>query len=238
MNQRIQKIISAAGIASLREAERLIKEGRVTVNGRTASLGDNADGQSDVIFLDGKRVVPLKDKIYIMLNKPRGYVTTLRDERGRRCVADLVRDVGTRLYPIGRLDLNSEGLLLMTNDGDAANALMHPSHGIIKTYRVTVSGENVPGGIQRLKQEFELDGKTILAASVKTCGQTDGRAVIEIGIAQGLNRQIRRMCDLAGLKVHRLLRISEGELRLGSLSSGEWRYLTEKETEYIRNMIE
>lgn len=238
MIQRLQKIISAAGISSRRAAEKLISDGRVTVNGRTAALGDSADPEADVIAVDGKAISAVEQRVYIMLNKPRGYVTTLSDERGRKCVSDLVKDAGTRLYPVGRLDMDSEGLLLLTNDGEAANALMHPSHGVVKTYRVTVSGEEVEKSAARLEDEFRFDGRSIRAVKVKTVGISNSRAVVEIGITQGLNRQIRRMCEQAGLRVHRLCRISEGNLQLGALRSGKWRYLTAEEVEYIKHMVE
>ncbi len=236
MVQRLQKIISAAGITSRRAAEKLISDGRVKVNGVTAILGDSADPEVDVITVDEKAISADEPRVYIMLNKPRGYVTTLSDEHGRKCVSDLVADAGVRLYPVGRLDMDSEGLLLMTNDGSAANALMHPSNGIIKTYLVTVSGAETEKSIDRLKDEFLLDGRRVRAASVKTTSLSDDRAVIEIGIMQGLNRQIRRMCEMAGLRVHRLRRIEEGNLHLGSLRSGKWRYLTADEVEYIKYM--
>ena len=238
MIQRLQKIISAAGVSSRRAAEKLISDGRVTVNGEPAALGDSADPDADIIAVDGKTISTGGQKIYIMLNKPRGYVTTLSDEQGRKCVSDLVRDVGVRLYPVGRLDMDSEGLLLMTNDGEAANALMHPSHGVVKTYLVTVSGDKLEESIARLEGDFLLDGRSVRAQKVKTVSFSDGRAVVEIGITQGLNRQIRRMCGQAGLRVHRLRRISEGNLHLGSLRSGKWRNLTAGEVQYIKNMTE
>lgn len=238
MQQRLQKIISAAGAASRRAAEKLIMEGRVAVNGRTAVLGESADPESDVITLDGRLLSVDEPRMYIMLNKPRGYVTTLSDDRGRKCVSELVKDAGTRLYPVGRLDMDSEGLLLMTNDGAAANALMHPSHGVSKTYRVTVSGSGLESSIERLRGEFELDGKRVRAAEVRVVSLTEDRAVADIVITQGLNRQVRRMCEQASLRVHRLRRIAEGELQLGELRSGKWRSLTPTEIRYIRSMLQ
>jgi 23S rRNA pseudouridine2605 synthase len=233
MQQRLQKIISAAGLASRRAAEELISAGRVTVNGATATLGESADADTDDIRLDGKPVKIAPERVYIMLNKPRGYVTTVKDERGRKCVTELVSDVGVRLYPVGRLDLNSEGLLIMTNDGEAANALMHPSHGVVKTYRVTVTGEDISRSEQRLREDFELDGRTVRARDVAVVKRDGDRAIIDISISQGLNRQVRRMCDGAGLYVRRLVRISEGQLQLGNLKTGAWRHLTDEERKYI-----
>lgn len=238
MQQRLQKIISAAGAASRRAAEKLIMEGRVAVNGRTAVLGESADPESDVITLDGRLLSVDEPRMYIMLNKPRGYVTTLSDDCGRKCVSELVKDAGTRLYPVGRLDMDSEGLLLMTNDGAAANALMHPSHGVSKTYRLTVSGSGLESSIERLRGEFELDGKRVRAAEVRVVSLTEDRAIADIVITQGLNRQVRRMCEQASLRVHRLRRIAEGELQLGELRSGKWRNLTPTEIRYIRSMLQ
>lgn len=237
MQQRLQKIISAAGAASRRAAEKLIEEGRVAVNGRTASLGESADPEYDVITLDGILLSSDEPRTYIMLNKPRGYVTTLSDEHGRKCVSELVKDVGTRLYPVGRLDMDSEGLLLMTNDGAAANALMHPSHGVSKAYRVTVSGSELESSIERLRGDFELDGKRVKASDVRIVSLTEDRAVADVVITQGLNRQVRRMCEQASLQVRRLRRIAEGELQLGELRSGKWRSLTPSEIHYIRSMV-
>jgi 23S rRNA pseudouridine2605 synthase len=233
MQQLLKKIISAAGLASRRAAEEFISAGRVTVNGVTATLGESADADTDDIRLDGKPVKIAPERVYIMLNKPRGYVTTVKDERGRKCVTELVSDVGVRLYPVGRLDLNSEGLLIMTNDGEVANALMHPSHGVVKTYRVTVTGEDISRSEQRLREDFELDGRTVRARDVAVVKRDGDRAIIDISISQGLNRQVRRMCDGAGLYVRRLVRISEGQLQLGGLKTGAWRHLTDEERKYI-----
>lgn len=236
MAERIQKLISAAGLASRREAERFISAGRVTVNGETAKLGDTADPLTDDIRLDGKSIGKPAEPIYIMLNKPRGYVTSMKDDRGRRCVAELTQSVGVRLYPVGRLDLNSEGLLIMTNDGEAANALMHPSHEVTKIYKVSVSGDSLEKSLERLGGEFTLDGRQVCAVSLAVLKRSEDRALISIGIKQGLNRQIRRMCEISGLRVLRLCRVAEGELRLGSLGTGKWRFLDEKEIAYIKSV--
>lgn len=235
MKQRLQKIISGAGLASRRAAEEMILAGRIRVNGETAGLGMSANPETDEITVDGKKLKMNAEKVYIMLNKPRGYVTTLSDEKGRRTVAELVADAGRRLYPVGRLDLNSEGLLIMTDDGEAANALMHPSHNVAKTYRVEVEGENIEDACGVLRSPLVIDGYRIRPAEVAAVGSGAGRTALEITIHEGRNRQVRKMCELAGLRVLRLTRVSEGELRLGSLQTGKWRYLTDKETDYVRN---
>lgn len=228
--QRLQKLISAAGIDSRRGAEALILSGRVTVNGAPAVLGQRADPARDEILVDGRPLPVQTAHTYVLLNKPRGYVTTLRDERGRPTVAELVKDVGKRLYPVGRLDLDSDGLLLMTDDGDLANTLMHPSHEITKTYRTCVSGD-VAAALPLLRAPMELDGYRIRPARVHIV--SDG--VLDIVIHEGRNRQVRRMCAAAGLRVLRLTRIAEGPLALGELQPGRWRYLSENEIEALKN---
>lgn len=239
MKERLQKIISSAGLASRRRAEELISAGRVTVNGAPASLGMSADPETDVVSLDGRRVHIRNGRCYIMLNKPRGYVTTLSDEKGRRTVAELVESAGRRLYPVGRLDMYSEGLLIMTDDGEAANALMHPANGVKKTYAADVSGEDIEASAEALRLPMTMDGRTVKAASVKilSAAGADGCARIEIVISEGRNRQVRRMCAAAGLKVKRLLRTSEGEIELGDLGCGHWRYLSENEKKYLHSLI-
>ena len=232
MSERLQKLISASGLASRRQAERMIAEGRVTVNGCAAQLGQSADPSLDEIAVDGVPLAKRGETRCIMLNKPRGYVTTLRDEKGRSCVAELVSDVGTRVYPVGRLDLDSDGLLLLTNDGALANAVMHPSNEVKKTYRVRVRGD-VPAALPLLRAPMELDGCWIRPAEV-----TDlGGGLLEMTIHEGKNRQIRRMCAAAGLHVERLTRITEGPVRLGSLPSGAWRDLTDAEMKQLRKEI-
>ena len=233
--ERLQKIIAARGLCSRRQAEKWIEEGRVRVNGNTARLGDTADLSEDVIEVDGKRLPKAVKKVYLMLNKPRGFVTTLSDEKGRKNAAELVSGCGTRVYPVGRLDMDSEGLLLFTNDGEFANRLMHPSHEIDKTYQVTVTGYT-EAGLQQLKQPVTLDGYTIRKPDVKLLRQGEnGQALIEVTIHEGRNRQVRRMCDLAGMQVNRLQRISEGKLKLGNLPKGKWRYLTSAEVAQLKN---
>ena len=233
MEERLQKLLSAAGVCSRRTAEEYIRAGRVTVNGRTASLGEKADPDRDDVRLDGGALPGAAERLTIMLNKPRGYVTTLSDERGRRTVAELVADCGARVYPVGRLDLDSEGLLLMTNDGALAQRLAHPSGEIEKTYHVWVRGP-VEGAAERLSQVRDLEGEPILPARVETLGQGRETARLAVTIRQGKNRQVRRMCAACGLEVERLRRVREHTLSLGSLPPGKWRRLTEAELEALR----
>lgn len=235
MTERLQKIIAGAGLTSRRGAEALITSGRVTVNGVPAILGQRADAEADDIRVDGERLSFRRDKVYIMLNKPRGCVTTLRDEKGRRTVAELVSGTGRRLFPVGRLDLDSEGLLVMTDDGEAANALMHPAHGVKKTYMVWVEGGAMDAGLAALRRPVELDGRTVRADAVSVVTRDGGRAQLEVTISEGRNRQIRRMCDAAGLHVSRLLRVAEGPLRLGDLPAGRWRHLTRGEVDALKS---
>jgi 23S rRNA pseudouridine2605 synthase len=208
----------------------MVKQGAVTVNGRTAVLGDSADPDVDVILVDGKPLPAQQQFVYLMLNKPRGYVTTLSDEKGRKNAAQLVADCGVRVYPVGRLDMDSEGLLLFTNDGEFANNLMHPRHEVNKIYRVTVDGYSDPA-LERLRRPVTLDGYTIAKPEADLLEGPDitGRAVLQVMIHEGRNRQVRRMCAMAGMNVLRLVRIAEGNLRLGALKCGAWRYLTEEE---------
>lgn len=235
MEERLQKIISASGLMSRRKAEEYISAGRVTLNGRTARLGDKADMDNDTILVDGRELPPSGEKIYIMLNKPKGYVTTLSDEKGRRNVCELV-SAGARVYPVGRLDMYSEGLLILTNDGEFANILMHPSHEVIKTYRTYVTGEDIGYAAELLRCPMELDGYMLSPAEVNIVDCFGTHAVLDISIHEGRNRQVRRMCELAGLKVTKLVRISEGGLKLGDLKPGESRCLTREEIDMLRGV--
>ena len=228
MKERLQKILSARGVASRRKAEQWIADGRVQVNGCAAQLGDCADPEIDEILLDGKPLPSQQEYVYIMLNKPRGYVTTLSDEKGRQNVAELVEDLGVRVYPIGRLDMDSEGLLLLTNDGEFANRLMHPSHEVDKTYEVVVRGYH-PAATALLSRPIELDGYAIRPPQVKLLRAEGNRAKYLVTIHEGRNRQVRRMCEAAGMTVTKLRRIQEGTLQLGNLPLGKWRNLTEEE---------
>ena len=230
--ERLQKIIAARGLCSRRQAEKWIEEGRVRVNGNTAHLGDTADVTEDVIEVDGKRLPKAGKKIYLMLNKPRGYVTTLSDEKGRKNAAELVAGCGTRVYPVGRLDMDSEGLLLFTNDGEFANLMMHPKHEVDKVYRVWVTNF-APEKLDALKEPIELDGYKIKAPKVRPVRMEPTRALLDVTIHEGRNRQVRRMCQAAGLEVARLKRISEGNLRIGDLKTGAWRYLEPSELEAL-----
>ena len=235
MEERLQKLISASGLTSRRGAEDWITAGRVTVNGQVAALGDKADLARDQVLVDG-RPLPRKQadrRTYLMLNKPRGYVTTLSDEQGRPTVAQLVADAGARVYPVGRLDLDSEGLLLMTNDGALTQRLLHPSHEISKTYHVWVYGP-VKGAAEKLAAIRDLRGEPIRPAQVRVLRQGEKTAEYAITIHEGKNRQIRRMCARCDLKVKRLRRVQEHTLELGDLPSGQWRYLTEEEVAALR----
>jgi len=231
LTERIQKIISGRGVASRRAAEEMIRAGRITCNGQVCVLGQTADPDADEILVDGKPLPPQGEKVYIMLHKPRGYVTTLSDEKGRPDAASLVA-CGQRVYPVGRLDMDSEGLLLFTNDGAFANRLMHPSHEVKKTYEVRVTGFT-RDGLRVLQEPMELDGYRIRRPDVRILKEQENKAVLEITIHEGRNRQVRRMCDRAGMQVNRLKRISEGAVKLGKLPLGQWRYLTEEEIQSL-----
>ena len=237
MKERLQKIIAAAGICSRRAAEDLLRQGRVQVNGQIAALGDRADPETDAVTLDGQPLSREPERVYLMLNKPRGYVTTLSDERGRRTAAELVSGCGARVYPVGRLDYNSEGLLLMTNDGVLANALMHPKKSIDKTYLVWVSGY-IAGKEQSLSQPIEIDGRKTSPAAVQLLHKAGTTALFRVTIHEGRNRQIRRLCERAELTVTRLRRVQEGQLTLGDLKPGQHRPLTETELRAIFEEIQ
>ena len=234
MEERLQKLLSAAGICSRRRAEDYIAAGRVTVNGRTARLGDRADPDRDEIALDGVPVIQTSSAQVLMLYKPRGVVTTLSDEKGRRTVADLLSDYPGRVWPVGRLDMDSEGLLLLTDDGALTHALIHPSHEIEKEYHVWVSGYR-DGAEDRLSLPMSLDGQSIRPARVRVLKRTENKAVLSVTIHEGKNRQIRRMCARCGLTVTRLKRVREGGLLLDeALRPGQWRRLTGAEAALLR----
>lgn len=228
MEQRLQKILSNYGVASRRKAEQMILDRRVRVNGNTASLGDAADDEEDVIEVDGVRLKRQPARIVLMLNKPRGYVCTLSDEKGRKNVAELVSGCGARVYPVGRLDLNSEGLLLLTNDGELANRLTHPKKEVDKVYLVWLS-QYIPGCEVSIASPIEIDGRPTSPAKVEKLRQEGETALLRITIHEGRNRQIRRLCERANVTVTRLRRVAEGPLRLGDLKPGQWRVLTEEE---------
>lgn len=233
MEERLQKVLSAAGVCSRRAAETYINEGRVTVNGETAQLGWKADPKKDEIRLDGQLIGGVEEHVYLVLNKPRGYVTTLADEKGRKTVMELVSGCGRRVYPVGRLDMDSEGLLLMTNDGDFMQRLTHPSHEVTKEYHVSVYGA-VQNVAERLRAMRDLDGEPIRPAGVQVLRRTGQTAELAITIHEGKNRQVRRMCAACGLTVKRLRRVREHSLELGDLPQGRWRYLTDAEIQALK----
>ena len=236
---KIQKFFTDSGIMSRRAAEEEIKNGNVKVNGEVAAIGMRIDPECDVVTLRGKRIMPRHtENVYVMLNKPRGFVTTMSDEQNRRSVADLVSAVGARVYPVGRLDMDSDGLLLLTNDGALTNKLTHPRHEIPKIYRVTVSGEVSDEQISKLRAPMTLDGYEILPVKTEVISRPSAKGeqtVLEMTLYEGRNRQIRKMCEAASLKIKRLCRIAIGELTLGELAVGKWRYLTKDEISYLKN---
>ena len=234
--ERIQKILSSAGYCSRRKAEELIKKGKVTVNGRPASIGDSADPRRDILAVSGERIIvnPKKEMLYVMLYKPRGYVTTMSDELGRKSVNELVADLPDRVYPIGRLAKNSEGLLLLTNDGKFANMIMHPSGGIKKHYRVTVRENVSEQQIINLSLGVEIDGKKTAPATIHVISAEKDRTVMEFILSEGRNREIRKMCETQNLTVVRLKRFAEGAVKLGMLKPGEYRLLKKEEVAALR----
>ena len=232
MKERIQKLIAASGLASRRAAEQMILDGQVTCNGSLCVLGQSADPDIDMILVDGCPLPKSESHIYILLTKPKGYVSTASDEKGRKNVVQLVSDCGCRVYPVGRLDMDSEGLLLLTNDGNFANKIMHPSHEIDKTYAVDVVGYT-PEALSLLGRRIILDGYRIQTPTVELTSVNGDHAHLLITIHEGRNRQVRRMCAAAGMCVKRLVRIREGLLELGDLPAGKWRYLTQNEINSI-----
>lgn len=230
---RLQKFLSEAGIASRRKAEEMIKNGSVKVNGVVAQIGDSVDPKRDTVVVKGKKVKKANVHRYILLNKPRGYVTTTDDELGRKCVLELVTDVKERIYPVGRLDRISEGALIMTNDGAFANAMMHPSKHVPKTYRVTVRAKVSTEQVEILSTGVEIDGRMTVPADVHVISREEDRSVLEIVLYEGRNRQIRKMCESLELEVARLRRIAIGSVKLGMLKPGEWRELTLAEVENL-----
>ncbi len=231
---RLQKYMADCGVASRRKAEEMIAAGRVRVNGQIASVGDKINPKRDSVTVNGKKLTKDKNYIYLMLNKPRGFVTTMSDEMDRKCVAQLVADVGKRVYPVGRLDRDSEGLLLFTNDGEFANALTHPSRHIAKVYRVSVKPAITEEQINVLTSSLMIDGRKTMPADVRVLSKEEDRSSLEITLFEGRNRQIRRLCEEAGLETVRLKRMSIGQLKLGGLKVGEYRYLTNDEVSLLK----
>lgn len=234
MTERLQKIISENGIASRRAAEKLIAAGKVYVNHKRAQIGDRADAARDIIEVNGKRLNVTTEKVYLMLNKPRGYITTTNDEKQRKTVLDLI-DTSVRVYPVGRLDYNSEGLLLLTNDGDMTYRATHPSHSLTKEYIVSVRGK-LDSALTVLKSPIVIDGSETRPADVSVIRENSEGGVLLVRISEGRNRQIRRLCESAGLTVLRLKRISIGEISLGKLPKGKSRNLTSAEISYLKKL--
>ena len=231
---RISKYLSECGILSRRAADEAIRSGKVTVNGRTAQLGEKIDPDTDEVFYCGKKAELSGKRIYIMMNKPVGYVTTLKDEKNRKCVTELLTGLNERVYPIGRLDIMSEGLLLFTNDGDIANKVMHPRYSKEKVYELKVSGIVRNEILDAMRKPFVMDGYTTMPAEVRKISSDEKSTTLEIKIREGRNREIRNICEIVGLKILMLKRVSEDGLNLGELKSGSWRYLTAQEIEMLR----
>ena len=223
---RLQKMLADCGVASRRKAEELIQQGKVKVNGHVAQIGDKVNPKTDHVTVAGRRIVASRQYYYIMLHKPRGYVSTMSDEMGRKCVAELVKDIPARVYPVGRLDRDSEGLLLMTNDGEVANLIMHPSKHVPKTYRVTVRPDISEEQLALMNVGMEIDGVRTAPADAWVISREPGRVVLEIILREGRNRQIRKMCEQLGVEVARLKRVAVGQVKLGMLQPGKWRNLT------------
>ncbi|MCR5653165.1 MAG: rRNA pseudouridine synthase [Ruminococcus sp.] len=228
---RLQKFMADCGVASRRKSEELISNGAVKVNGRTAQIGDKVNPAADKVYVHNKRVVLKRKggKRYIMLNKPRGFVTTMKDERGRKCVADLVKDIPERVYPVGRLDKDSEGLLIMTNDGEFSNQVMHPKQQVNKVYHVTVRPDLTPEQAKKMSNGIVIEGRKTAPCEVRVMSRQEDRTNIEMVLHEGRNREIRKMCEYFDLEVLRLRRISIGSVKMGKLKKGMWRDLTEAE---------
>lgn len=231
---RLQKFIADAGLMSRRAAEAEIDAGNVSVNGHVVTLGTKINPREDIVTYKGKKIKPAsREHIYIMMNKPRGYLSSTSDDRGRKCVTDLLDGVEERIYPVGRLDMISEGMLLLTNDGELKNLLTHPSHSIPKLYRVKVGGKVSEEQLDILTSELEIDGYKIKPVDVTVSSSDDSGTVLKMPLFEGRNRQIRKMCEAAGLTVKRLSRVSIGNLKLDGLPVGKWRYLEPSEVEYL-----
>ena len=232
---RLQKYFTDLGIMSRRASEKVILAGNVKINGVTAQLGDKVDPENDTVIYNGKVIKPSNDKKrYIMLNKPLGYVTTTSDEKGRETVLTLVSDVGERVYPVGRLDMYSEGLLILTNDGELTNRLTHPKHNMNKTYSVIIKGEISPDTLHTLNSPMEIDGYKLKPVKVRVISLKNGNSNTLFTLSEGRNRQIRKMCEACGLTIMKLTRISIGKLKLGELERGKWRELTKNEVSYLK----
>lgn len=231
---RLQKYMADCGIASRRKSEELIAAGKVKVNGETAHIGDKVDPKRDQVTVEGRKVRQEKELLYIMLHKPRGFISTMSDEMDRKCVAELVSDVGVRVYPVGRLDRDSEGLLLFTNDGAFANNMTHPSRHVSKVYRVTIRPDITEDQVAQMMAGMMIDGRKTLPAEVRVLQKFDDRTVLEVTLVEGRNRQIRKMCEALGLEVARLKRTAVGPVKLGMLKQGKWRELTPQEVAALK----
>ena len=231
---RLQKYMADCGIASRRKSEELIAAGKVKVNGKTAKIGDKVDPKRDQVTVDGRKVRKDQEARYIMLHKPRGFISTMSDEMDRKCVAQLVADVGTRVYPVGRLDRDSEGLLLFTNDGEFANNMTHPSKHVSKIHRVTIRPDITDEQVAQMMAGILIDGKKTLPADVRVLQKYEDRTVLEVTLCEGRNRQIRKMCEALGLEVARLKRTAIGPVKLGMLQQGKWRDLTPQEVASLK----
>ncbi len=231
---RIQKFMADSGFASRRKSEEYIKQGRVKLNGRPVELGDKVDPKKDILTVDGEPVNATSKKYYIVVNKPRGYVSTMSDELDRKCVPNLVKDIPTRLYPVGRLDKDSEGMLLMTNDGAFANLIAHPSGHVSKLYRVTVRPAATEEQITDMSIGVVIDSGKTAPCTIRVTTAEKERSVLEIGLSEGKNRQIRKMCEVVGLEVARLKRVAIGPVKLGMISPGQYRELTPDEIRRLR----
>ncbi len=233
---RLQKYISDCGLMSRRAAEKEIELGQFTVNGVRAVIGQKINPAHDKVAYKGKEVKGGDKKLYVMLYKPRGYVTTMSDEEGRKCLPELLTDIPSRVYPCGRLDMDSEGLLILTNDGDVANKLMHPKNHVDKIYHVKIKGEISPEKLEILTSPMELDGYKIKPVKVSIIERKEGSTTLKFVLREGRNRQIRKMCEIAELSITRLKRVSVGELTIGMLSPGKWKYMNHNEITYLKNL--
>jgi len=233
---RLQKYISDCGLMSRRAAEKEIEMGHFKVNGTVAEIGQKIDPENDRVEYKGKPVKGGAKKVYVMLYKPRGYVTTMSDDEGRKCIPELLRDIPERVYPCGRLDMDSEGLLILTNDGEVANKLMHPKHHVEKIYHVKVRGEIEPEVLVKLNSEMEIDGYKIKPVKVTIIERKEGNTILKFVLSEGRNRQIRKMCEQVGLYITRLKRVAVGELTIGMLKPGKWKYMNYNEISILKNM--
>ena len=232
---RLQKFMADSGIMSRRAAEEEIKNGNVSVNGHVATPGTKVDPRNDTVSFRGRKITQRREEYtYIMMNKPRGYLSSTSDDRGRKCVTDLLDGVRCRVYPVGRLDLISEGMLLLTDDGDLKNKLTHPSHSLPKVYRVKVNSEVTESQMEILTSPLVIDDYEIKPVEVRISDVDESGTVLKMTLFEGRNRQIRKMCEAAGLNVRRLSRVSIGNLKLDGLQVGKWRYLEPEEVEYLK----